>query len=144
MDIFKQTSLIFSGSEDHVKQHPHHSEDEEGDEKDLSVHSSNGHAVESAGADQGAAQDQDVDADYARQEPPNSTVGPFCHCSHVVGSTSGLIHSGNMENNGQILDVFQLRRHFNAGGTGLDNFIWCFSIKQTRQSLRSSSSVNRH
>lgn len=64
--VFEQDRLIPSRGEGCVKQHPQHCEEEENDEEDLPVRSSDGHAVEGAAADQSAAQDQDVDADDAR------------------------------------------------------------------------------
>ncbi|KAG7242840.1 hypothetical protein INR49_018095, partial [Caranx melampygus] len=52
-------------------------------------------AVGGTGADQSTAQDQDVEADDARQEPSTTMVGPLHHHSHMVDSTfSRGLHTG--------------------------------------------------
>lgn len=126
MAIFEQDRLILSSGDGCVKQHPRHREEEEDDEEDLPVHSSDGHAVEGAAADQGAAQDQDVDADDARQEPPSPVVGPLHDCLQMVRDVSG--HAGR---SGQVLDVVHLCCCLNVGWMSLHGIIWCFPIKRT-------------
>lgn len=129
MAVFKQDGLLLSRGEGCVKQHPQHCEEEEDDEEDLPVHSSDGHAVEGAAADQGAAQDQDVDADDARQEPSTAMVGPLHDRLQVVNALSSLLHSGRMGGTGQMLDVFHLRCGLNVGWMDLHNIIWRFSTR---------------
>ena len=122
MAIFEQHSLIFSSGENSVKQHPQHCEEEQNDEEDLPVHGSDGYAVEGTAADQSAAQDQDVDADDARQEPSTTVVGPLHHCLHMVSA----LPAGSAGRTGQMLDVVHLCRRLNVGWMGLHNIIWCF------------------
>lgn len=74
---------MLSRGDNSVKQYPQHSEEQQHDEEDLPVHSGNGH-IFGAAADQRAAQDQDVDADDAREEPAATVVGPLHDCLHMV------------------------------------------------------------
>lgn len=133
MAVFEQDCLVLLRGDGCVKQHPQHCEEEEDDEEDLPVHGSNGHAVEGAAAHQSAAQDQDVDADDARQEPSTTMVGPLHHCLQMVDNVSNGLHTGGMGRTGQMLDVFHLCCHLNVGWVGLHNVIWCFSMKRTRR-----------
>lgn len=130
MTVLVQYCLIFPRRDDCVKQHPQHSEEEEDDEEDLLVHRRDGHTVGGTGADQSTAQDQDVEADDARQEPSTTMVGPLHHHSHMVDSTvSRGLHTGRVGRTGKMLDVFQLCCCLQVGWMGLHNIIWCFSRK---------------
>lgn len=78
--IFEHERLICSRGGDHVKQHPQHREEEQNDEEDLPVNSGDGHSVEGTTTVQSTAQDQDVDGDDGRQEPPFTVLKIASDC----------------------------------------------------------------
>lgn len=125
MAVFVQNRLILAAGEDGVKQHPQHCEEEENDEEDLSVLSSDRHAVEGAPTDQSTAQDQDVDADDAREEPSATVVVPLPR----------RLQTGSLGRTGQMLDVVQMCCRLYVGGMRLCKLpllIFCFSVEEHR------------
>lgn len=106
--IFKQDCSVLSGGDEHVKQHPQHSEEEEDNEEDLPVHCCNGRDVEGTAADQSTAQHQDVDEDYAREEPSTTLGGLPLNYFHMVSTFFIIRHIGKMGRAGQMLDAVHL------------------------------------
>lgn len=68
--VFVINSVLLPGRVGNVIDHPDGGEEEENDEEDLQVRHVDVDFAVSAAADQGAAQDQDVDAEDPGQHPP--------------------------------------------------------------------------
>lgn len=130
MAVFERNCLFLSRGDAFVKQHPQHCEKEQDDEEDLPVHGCDGHAVEGAAADQSAAQNQDVDADDPRQEPPAAMMGPLHDHIGVVKGLLDPLQIGGEGRAGQVLDVVHLCCSLNVGGMALRSLIFCFSTKK--------------
>lgn len=121
-----------------VEQHPAHGEQQQNDEEDLPVHGGDGHAVEDTAADQSAAQDQDVDADDAGQQPAAAVVGPLHHRNsrrrrHAVGIVLGCRHVSKRWRSGQMLDVLHLGGCLDVRHVVLRKVIWSLSAAGTNQ-----------
>lgn len=82
MVILVNNSIFFPGCVDDIINHPDGGEDEDDDEEHLQVRGTDVNMVVSAAADQGTAQDQNVDTNDPRQHPsPVPTALP----SHAAG-----------------------------------------------------------
>lgn len=85
--VFVIDSVLLPGCVGNIVDHPDGGEDEDDDEEDLQVRHFDVDLAVSAAADQGAAQDQDVDAEDPGQHPP-PVSGSFLH--HRAGVQLGL------------------------------------------------------
>ena len=119
--VLEFNSILLPGSVENVIDHPDGGEDEQNDEEGLQVGYFDVDLAVSAAADQGAAQDQDVDAEDPGQHPP-PVAGAFLHpCARVELGPAGVLRvslSAGAVGQMSLLRLLVFARH-PAGLTGI-------------------------
>lgn len=103
MAVFVINSILLLGCVGNIVDHPDGGEDEENDEVALQVRRVDVDLTVSAAADQGAAQDQDVDAEDPRHHPPPVARAFLHHCASVQLGLAGVLRlTGRADAVGQV------------------------------------------
>lgn len=119
--VFVINSILLPGCAGNIIDHPDGGEDEENDEEDLQVRHVDVDLIVSAAADQGAAQDQDVDAEDPGQHPPPVSGAFLHHWASVQLQLAGVLHlprSAGAVGQVSLLRLLVFARH-PAGLTGI-------------------------